>query len=93
MNWKAGVAVAAAVGIIGTSALGVLDPSAKSPEELTRTRQEQLIKQASDAQRIENERLRNSGNNLGEQVQRDKLVPGERRPPEPSKPKIRIRWP
>lgn len=91
MNWKAGVAVAAAVGVIGSSAMGALDPSAKTVQEVDRTHQQQMVKQASDAQKLENERRRRAGVELGKAVQREHLVPVEPRPVEPAKPRVRIR--
>ncbi len=87
MTLRTTAAVAAGVIALTVGALDALAP--KTPEELDRHVQQQQVEQASDAQERERERFRDDADAAADADRRDRLRPGEHRPPE--KPPIRIR--
>lgn len=87
MTLKTRAAAAAGVVALTVGALDALAP--KTPEDFDRHVRQQQVEQASDAQERERERLRDEADAAADADHRDRLRPGEHRPPE--KPPIRIR--
>lgn len=84
---KVFVAVAAVALVFG--GLHYLEP--KTPRELRDARLREQIEQLSDADETTRDRQRRDGDDLRDADSRDRLRPGERRPPE--LPHVRIRLP
>ena len=93
MVWKERVIAAAAItGLIvgGSAAVGRLAP--QTPEEQRQQQLDDLTGQAADAKEKTDERNRLDGEGAAEADARDRLRPGENRPPEEHL-KLRLRLP
>lgn len=84
--------------LIGATVIGLaiganqmLSPS--TPQEQRQNHQQQLVEDLSDADETSKQRMRESGTDHSDAENDQKLRPGERRPPEPYVPRIRIRLP
>lgn len=84
--------------LIGATVIGLaiganqlLSPS--TPEEIRQNHQQQMTEDLADADENSRERMRDSGNDHLNAENDQKLSHQEHRPPEPHRPKIRIRFP
>jgi hypothetical protein len=90
MTTKQNIAIGLTVLGLAIGANQALAP--RTPEELERQHREQQVQDLSDAQEREDERRRQE---LGEHVDaenRQKLIPGEPRPPELPRVRLRLPW-
>lgn len=84
--------------LIGATVIGLaiganqlLSPS--TPEEVRQNLHQQMTEDLADADENSKGRMRDSGNDHLHAENDQKLRHGEHRPPEPHRPKIRIRFP
>jgi len=91
MGFKETLLIGATVIGLAVGANQMLAPG--TPDEVRQNRQQQLVEDLSDADENSKERMRESGKDHLDAENDQKLRPGEHRPPEPRRPKIRIRLP
>lgn len=91
MSVKETAVVGAAVIVLAVGANQMLAPD--SPEDVRQNQQQQQVENLSDADENSKGRMRDEGNDHGNAENDEDLKPGEHKPPEPYRPKIRIRLP
>jgi len=91
MTSRAAVAIGVA-GLIGGS-LWLLEPHVDRKDEswFRQQQQQQQVENLSDSQENSDSRKRNAGTEHADAENSRRNVPGERRPPEPLKPRVKIR--
>lgn len=91
MSLKETALIGATVIGLAVGANQILAPD--TPEEVRRNHQQQMVDDLGDADDNSKQRMRDDGNDHLDAENDQKLRPGEHRPPEPTRPKLRIRLP
>lgn len=91
MSLKETAFIGLAVVGLAVGAHQMLAPS--TPEEIRQGQQQRRLEDLADADANSKQRMRDEGNDHINAENDQKLGPGERRPPEPYRPKIRLRLP
>ncbi|GGD24602.1 hypothetical protein [Nocardioides daphniae] len=89
MSFKETALIGATVVGLAVGVNQLLAPS--TPEESRQNQQQQQVENLSDADENNKQRMRDEGNDHVDAENDQKVRSGERRPPEPYRPKIRIR--
>lgn len=89
MTIKEKVAIAISSGMLATGLIASLQPPAQDAHKRQSRQLQEQVGALSDAQEKEHQRMRDAGNDHAEAENARRLVPGEYRPAE--RPRVRIR--
>lgn len=91
---KEKLAIVAGTAALVSGSLWMLEPHVTQPpqnsEQVQRDKTDRDTGDLSDSNDTVNDRHRDSGTDLGDAERKQKLIPGEHRPPEPHLPKFKV---